>query len=155
MSHFYICLSLCLGREGMMMYSPGGSLKQSQISRRLIKVLLIATDLSLSSTSGPRWMLVRPLYCHQTQMIGPFYCSLHCGIIHWFQTTYYLTFCALDSVLIFWLLIGWKCDMNRSAWKWPYTVSIIMIEFLSLYVFMYHTYLIRNLENKQKQTSKY
>lgn len=51
--------------EGMMAYSPGGSLKRSHTSRVLMKVLLIATAFWRSNTSGPRRMLQRPLYLEE------------------------------------------------------------------------------------------
>lgn len=47
--------------EGMMAYSPGGSLKRWHTSRVLMKVLM-ATWFWRSSTSGPRWTLLEPLY---------------------------------------------------------------------------------------------
>lgn len=47
--------------EGMMAYSPGGSLKRLQTSRVLMKSLLMATGRCRSRTSGPRWTFLRPL----------------------------------------------------------------------------------------------
>lgn len=46
--------------EGIMAYSPGGSLKRSHTSRVLMNVLLMATACCCSRISGPRWTLPRP-----------------------------------------------------------------------------------------------
>ena len=47
--------------DGTMTYSPGCTLKRSHTSLKLMKFLLRATASILSRTSGPRWMLLRPL----------------------------------------------------------------------------------------------